>query len=218
MRSSAPERSIAAIVPGFWPGLGSLARAAGADGILLLDQRPFRASDGLNRGCIRRAAGETWLTVPVRSAPPGTPLHAIALVSPDAWAPRVMRGIEHAYEEAPYFEHYRCELARLLFHGWTRLVDLNEAMLRLLLQGYQLPQPLTRESEQPDAGPPRHAVLSTRSLDRGSDRSALDALLWHGPGARALIAPSTRPGSRPIRLRVFADRARQRHAPAGLGA
>jgi len=211
MRSSALNRSGLGMLPDFWPGLSSLARAARAGRIVLLDDGPFSPGDGLHRARIRAAAGETWLTIPVRSAPPGTPLGAVELAPSATWAPRAMRVIEHAFEYAPYLEHYRCDLARILFHGWPRLVDLNEAILGFLLHAYEIPVRVVRASVLGERHP-------TWLHARVSERPAIEVLFWHGPGALALLDAVPRPAPRRIRLRRFAERARLRAAPPTLGA
>jgi hypothetical protein len=199
------------MLPGFWPGLPTLARAARAGTIVLRDDRPFSPGDGLHRARIRAPGGETWLTLPVRATPPGTLLAAVELAPPDTWAPRALRVIEHAFACAPYLEHYRCDLARVLFRGGPRLVDLNEAMLRLLLHAFGIPAQVVRASAVGEPYP-------TDLHERVADRPAIELLFWHGPGARALLDAVPRPAPRRIRLRSFADRARARAARPALGA
>lgn len=186
MRRSATDRGRVGCLPGFWPGLGLLSRASRATEVVLLDHAPFQPGAGLHRARIRTGSGETWLSLPLRGAAPGTPLRFVELAGASAWAPRFMRVVEHAYEDTPCFERHRCDLARLLFHGWPRLVDLNEAMLRLLLEAYGVSAHVVRASVQPGATP------TSVHTERATDPSALGLLFRHGPGARELLRPAPR--------------------------
>ncbi len=190
MRRSAPHGSALAAVPTFWPGMGFLALAASARPLVLLDDSPFRPEDGLHRARVRDHGVEILLTVPLRACLPRAPQSAIEIRNPSGWAGRMMRALEHAYQDAPFLEHHRCDLARLLFHDWRHLVALDLAMLRFLLSAYGLRNEVVLASELTDPG-----TVPARSLPQHGpvwDRSALDTLLWLGPAARELLL-STRP-------------------------
>lgn len=204
MRSSASERSIAGVLPAFWPGLDVLALARRRGGLALRDDLPFDPAGGLHRARLPSSAGETWITLPVRRATAGAPLATITLAPPATWAPRAMRAIEHAFADAPYFESYRCELARLLFHGWQHLVDLDLAMLRFLLRSYALPDRVMRASDLASTPPPLPAGARFPHEDV-ADRPALEALLRHGPARR----PGRQP-ERPLASRAPSARAEAR--------
>lgn len=195
MRSVTPEKAVAGVLPAFWPGIGLVALAHRREGIVLRDDLPFDASGGLHGARLPAATGETWITLPVRRATAGAPIAAITLAPPETWAPRVMRAIEHAFADAPYFENYRCEIARLLFHEWPGLVDLDLEMLRLLLRAYGAADRVMRATDLASSPPALPAGRRCRSAGI-ADRSALEVLLWHGPGARRLLAGREAPGPR----------------------
>jgi len=203
MRRTAPAGSLVGVLPTFWPELGFLACAAKTKTLVLLDDVPFRSEDGIHRARVRDHGVEVLLTVPLRASAARAPLGAIEIRDPSGWAGRMMRALEHAYQDAPFLEHHRCDLARLLFHDWRQLVALDLAMLRFLLRAFELPHEVLRASELP-AG----STVPARTLPQHGpvwDRSALDALLWLGPAARGLlrpthpIAPHSRAPRRPAR-------------------
>ncbi len=201
MRSPARGGVVAGVLPAFWPSLATLAVAARSVRLVLRDDLPFDPESGLHRARLPSPAGQTWITLPVRGALPAAPVREIALAPASEWAPRAMRAVEHAFSGAPYFEHYRCDLARLLFQGWTRLADLDVAMLQLLLRSFGVDAEVLRASTSETkaplvAAPILHGVVSSRP--------AIEILFERGPGARALlarrrVAGRPRRGARPHR-------------------
>lgn len=153
---------------------------------MLRDDLPFDPARGLHRARLRAPAGETWLTLPVRGVAPGVPASAIRLAPAETWAPRAMRGIEHAFEDAPFFERYRCDVARILFAGAPRFVDLSRAMFVFLLRelGAATQVALASSLTGDEIIPRWTPVDRHRSV---SDAAALEILLWHGPAARILL-------------------------------
>lgn len=192
MGSPAGERRILTASLAFWPGLSLLAHARRAAAVVLRDDLPLDTSRGLHRARLRGAGGEAWLSLPLRAAPAGTPVAGILLAPTLGFAARAMRAVEHAFEEAPFFEHHRCDLARILFHPWDRYAPMAAAMTRFLFSAYGVRAELLRATELPggipaDARGIRHATVS--------DRSAVDALFWHGPAARSLLRIPLREGA-----------------------
>lgn len=196
MRSPAREPAAAGIAPAFWPSLGTLALALRYDRLIVRDDLGFDATRGLHRARLPSSTGEAWLTLPVRGAAPRTPVREITLAPAIEWAPRAMRAIEHAFLDTPFFEHYRCDLARLLFRGWTRLVDLDVAMLRFLVRAVGLHAEVLRASACTTRAPLAGALVLDPSV---SERSAIEVLFELGRDARDSLAPSCRPG-RPRRV------------------
>ncbi|MCC6640293.1 MAG: WbqC family protein [Deltaproteobacteria bacterium] len=193
MRRPAHGRAVACALPAFWPSLGTLTVAAGCGRLALRDDLPFEPGAGLHCACLPSTAGQTWITLPVRSALPGTPTREITLAPTREWAARAMRAIENAFAETAYFEHYRCDIARLLFGDFERLVDLDLAMLRFLLRSFGVSGEVLRASEC--AGGAQLARV-TALHGAVASRPAIEALLERGPGARALLAPGRSAGRR----------------------
>lgn len=191
MGSPASERGILTALPAFWPGLSLLVRARRAAAVVLRDDLPVDAAPGLHRARLRSSGGEAWLTLPLRVAPPGTRICAVRLAPAPGFAARAMRAIEHAFEDAPFFEHHRCDVARLLFRDWPHLADLAADTTRFLFGAFGIRCVVLRATELPggvpaDASPTRHGLVS--------ERAAFDALFWHGPRARGLLGPPVRGG------------------------
>jgi hypothetical protein len=175
---AASERGILATLPAFWPTAGLVLAARSAAAVVLRDDLPLEAAPASHRARLSTDAGDVWLTLPIRAATPGTPLCAIRLAPTASFAPRAMRAIEHAFADAPFFEHYRCDVARLLFREWTALVPLAAAMTQLALSANGLRASVLLASELVAGIPGDARPILHRSV---SDGSALERLFRHGP-------------------------------------
>jgi hypothetical protein len=120
-----------------WPGL--FAKVAKADVCVLLDDVQVEQGGYENRVRIRTANGTQWLTVPLRHT--GTPQRMCDVRVADnggRWRRKHMRTWEMAYGRAfhsgPHLEFLRTVYER----EWEQLVDLNEHILRYLIDVFGL--------------------------------------------------------------------------------
>lgn len=136
--------------PAYLPWPGYFSRLADADELVLLDHVQFTERGWQNRNYIRGTAGPVRLTVPVRRHF-GQSITETRIAD-DVWAGRHWRSLAQTYGHAPYWPTHREALEALYRTPWTHLADLNEALLRLLLDAFGLPCTVVRTSDRPPAG------------------------------------------------------------------
>ncbi|WP_230882572.1 WbqC family protein [Planomonospora sp. ID91781] len=204
---AAPARSdvLVAHQPAFLPWMGYLSRLTDVTRLVVLDQVQFTKGGWQNRNYIRGPHGSAHLlTVPVRHDF-GQSLHQVHLTQ-DAWRARHWRALTERYGRAPYWPDWRDRLQEVYARRWEYLIDIDEALLRLLLDGFGLPVTLVRASTLPVAG--RKTALLTdlcrqtgaRVLRVGTGgTSYLDAALLKDADIRVEVAtyqpPPTSGGS-----------------------
>lgn len=136
--------------PEHLPWLGFLDKARQADRFVLLDHVQYRKQYFQNRNRIRSSEGLIWLTVPVRIK--GRHTQAINDVIIDnegnpRWRWRCLQLLVHCYRKTPFFSRYTGFFEELYRRRWERLVELNEVIIRYLLETFSIPVPLVRSSE-----------------------------------------------------------------------
>jgi len=165
-------RSLSIIQPVYLPWLGYFEQIARTDVFVLYDEVQYTKQDWRNRNRIPGAQGPVWLTVPVRRAPLGTPIHAIRIDTRHRWAAKHLRSVTQAYGRAPYYDPWFARLRAVLEQGWDRLVDLDAALIRLICGGFGIDTPMVRSSEAP--GDPAFAgQFDTAAADPGVARRNL---------------------------------------------
>ncbi|MFI6883747.1 WbqC family protein [Streptosporangium canum] len=131
--------------PAFLPWLGYLARLIDVDRLVLLDHVQYTERGWQNRNYIRGAHGQAqYLTVPVRQ-PFGQPIDRVRIAE-DAWRARHWRTLTQTYGRAPHWPAWQKRLQAIYQRSWSHLIDLNEALLQLLLDGFDLRVKLVRSS------------------------------------------------------------------------
>ncbi|MEV4091082.1 WbqC family protein [Streptosporangium saharense] len=145
--AGAPYRDdvLVAHQPAFLPWLGYLSRLTDVRRLVLLDQVQFSDRGWQRRNYIRGTNGNAQLLgVPVRRRF-GQPIHQVR-IAPEAWQARHWRTLAQAYGRAPYWLDWAEPLQAIYQRRWEYLIDLNEALLRLLLDGFGLRVTLVRAS------------------------------------------------------------------------
>ena len=157
--------------PAYLPWPGYFSRLLDVDRLVLLDHVQFTKGGWQHRNYIRAPrGGPLRLTVPVRHRF-GQALHEVRIAD-DRWQARHWRALTDSYARAPYWPTYAERLEAIYRRPWTRLVQVNEALLRLLLDGFGLPV----------------AVLRSRDLRPAGARTAMLADLCRRTGAQVLRA------------------------------
>ncbi len=88
-----------------------------------------------NRARIMTAAGVMELSVNIRSAnTPRTPMHKIEIDYSKRWQHQHWLAILSAYRSSPFFDHYAPYFEPLFRSNFERLVDLNMAIVDLLIK------------------------------------------------------------------------------------
>ncbi|MFH9561233.1 WbqC family protein [Streptomyces globisporus] len=146
-----PGRVLVAHQPAYWPWCGYFSRLLDVEVLHLLDHVQFSERGRQHRNTIADHAGRTVrLTVPVRRAF-GQPLAEVTIADP-GFRQRHWRTLSETYRRAPHFGRYADRLDELYARPWTRLVDLNEAVTRLILDALDLDVRLVRTSSDPPTG------------------------------------------------------------------
>ena len=129
------SRVLAAHQPNFLPWLGLFHKVGQADVWVLADDVQYSRGGLTNRNRIRTASGWQWLTVPVLTRGRGRQRICDVQIQPDgAWRRKHCQALRWHYGRAPFFDAYAPALEDLYARAWTLLIDLNVALLRLLLQ------------------------------------------------------------------------------------
>ncbi len=137
--------------PAYLPWPGYFSRLLDLDRLVLLDHVQFTKGGWQHRNYIRAPrGGPLRLTVPVRHHF-GQPLRDVRIAG-DQWRARHWRALTDSYARAPYWGTYAERLHAIYRRPWTSLVELNEALLRLLLDGFGLPVALLRSTDLSPAG------------------------------------------------------------------
>jgi WbqC-like protein family len=132
--------------PQFLPWLGYLDKIDRSDLFVVLDNVQFKKSDWQNRNRIRTSDGWQWLTIPVRHrfGQLITEVH----INPEVdWRSKHLTALGIHYGAAPYASRYLESLRALYQQVCERLVDLNMAVLRWLLQAFAIKTPLYLASD-----------------------------------------------------------------------
>lgn len=140
MTHPASQRILVAHQPAYLPWQGYFARLLDVDRLVLLDHVQFAERGPQHRNWIRGPHGERHLlSVPVRrSGRFGQSIREVEIADP-RWAQRHWRTLEQVYHRAPYFQDLRDELCCVYQHPWTTLHEVNDALIRLLLEVLGLP-------------------------------------------------------------------------------
>jgi hypothetical protein len=136
--------------PHFIPWLGYLHRMAQAELFIVLDHVQFERRNYQNRSQIRIEGEAQWLTVPVVQHSQKERIVDKEVDNRDTarpWARNHFATLRHAYRDAGYFSTYAPELRRIFDTPWTKLFDLDAAMLEFLRSAFEIQTPILRSSD-----------------------------------------------------------------------
>jgi len=150
--------------PHFLPWLGYFDRMRQSDLFVLLDHVQFERQNYQNRVQIKTSQGLHWLVVPVQQRSRSETILDKLVVNQGSgrhhWAHRVYASIEHSYRGAPGFAAASVELRELLLRPWSRLVDLDLALIDWLRAALDIRTPMVRSSELGVTGKKAELVLA----------------------------------------------------------
>ena len=133
----------------FCPYPGFFHKAYLSDVLVLLDEVQFpQGTTWLSRNRFKIDQGELWLTVPVWKK--GLGLQAINQVNicrEGRWPRKHLASLTTAYGNAPYLEEHVPFLDKIFSSEFTRLVDLNVAVIHYLMACFQLDTKVVLQSE-----------------------------------------------------------------------
>lgn len=149
--------------PEHLPWLGFFDKARRADVLVLLDDAQFRKHYFQNRNRIRGDRGAIWLTVPVltrgRSA---QAIHDVRIghrANP-RWSEKCWASLSQHYQQAGYWDVHRPALEALYRKPWDRLVDMNDAWIRYLLEVLSIKTKLLNSSAMQARGERSERLLA----------------------------------------------------------
>lgn len=121
----------------YLPWLRYFEKIARADVFIALDDAQFTKNDWQNRNKVKTASGVTVLTVPVMHRL-GQRLDETLINNETPWRRKHWDTIRQGYARAPFFEQYDAALSPIYAREWTRLNDLNRALLDVLLDALDI--------------------------------------------------------------------------------
>ncbi len=117
--------------PQYLPWLGYLDKLDSADVFIILDTVQFKKHEWQNRNRIRTHDGWQWLTIPIVDRFPER-IDQVEINARTDWPRKHRQALRLHYGRAPHWEPLGPALLALLERPWTRLCDLNVAVLDLL--------------------------------------------------------------------------------------
>ncbi|MEA3195192.1 MAG: hypothetical protein QOD26_3525 [Betaproteobacteria bacterium] len=192
--------------PHFTPWLGYLHRMAQAELFIVLDHVQFERGNYQNRTMIRMNGEPRWLTVPVvqrsqKELIVEKQIDQTLADTPRWWSMAHFQTIRQAYREARFIGEYAPALRRIFETRWTRLVDLNAAMLEFLRDAFAIRTQIVRSSELSPHGAKSELILNlcrevgahTLLVGLGGSRDYLDKAAFESAGVRLAYQEFTHP-------------------------
>jgi hypothetical protein len=134
--------------PEHLPWLGFFDKLRCCDVLVVLDTVQFARRDFQNRNRIKGAAGPIWLTVPVESkGKVDQAIEEVRIVEEQSWRRKCWAAIRLNYGKAPHFAEHAPFFEALYAREWTRLLDLNMAVIRYLVEQFGITTRLVAGSE-----------------------------------------------------------------------
>lgn len=144
------EKTVAILQPGYLPWLGFFEQMARADLFIYFNNVQFTKKDWRNRNYILNAGKKCLLTVPVKKAPLGTPIHDIRVSYDVPWPRKHLKQIKAAYEKAPFFEPLFSDLSAIIESRPSFLEDLDIQLSGLIARHLNISTPSVLSSDLPD--------------------------------------------------------------------
>ncbi|HUQ24927.1 MAG TPA: WbqC family protein, partial [Burkholderiales bacterium] len=147
-----------------------------------------------------------WLTVPVlqrsqKELIVEKQIDQTLADTPRWWSMAHFQTIRQAYREARFTAEYAPALRRIFETRWTRLVDLNAAMLEFLRDAFAIRTKIVRSSELSPSGAKSELILNlcrqvgadTLLVGLGGSRDYLDKAAFESCGVRLAYQEFTHP-------------------------
>lgn len=147
----------------YLPSVAYFAILARNTAVLIEQKETFQKQTFRNRAAIVTGNGVLMLNVPVvRPYGNHTRTEQMTISYNEPWNIRHWRAIVAAYSAAPYFLYYRDGLEKILLQHHDRLIDLNDALLKYLLQKFKINCQVTYTDDfTPPTDPPTANDLRT---------------------------------------------------------
>lgn len=134
--------------PGYLPWLGFFDQFYRSDVFVFLDDVQFDRRGWRHRNRIKSRPGVQWLTVPVLSKGRFTQsIRETRIDGSRPWPRKHLGSVRASYANAPFFDRYFSELEHVLQQPYEFLLDLDLAVLRVVLGWLGLERPTRLASE-----------------------------------------------------------------------
>ena len=152
--------------PNYLPWSGFFHKWLISDVFIILDTVQYHKNEWQNRNQIKTAQGTQWLTVPVTYRFPQR-IDEVGIAAGKPWARKQWAAVAQAYGKAPYFQDYAPALQALWEQPWTRLVDVNVAVIRMLgaMLGCDAPLLLASEMDEASDEPTERLIQLCQQVD-----------------------------------------------------
>lgn len=129
----AGKKTLVVLQPGYLPWLGFFDQLRRSSVFVYYDDVQYDKHGWRNRNRIKSPDGPLWLTVPVRHKGLDQPAIRDIEIDPSRpWAKKHLASIEQLYRHAPHVQKYLPELREILSRPWTKLIDLDLALVETL--------------------------------------------------------------------------------------
>jgi hypothetical protein len=131
---------VSANQPYFSPFPGFFSKAYHSDTLIILDDVQFpQGTTWVSRNRFKNNQGMFWMTIPVWKKGLGLqPINQVKICYDGRWTHKHIESIKTAYGNAPYFPDHLCFIEDMFSGRFEKLVDLNVAVIRYLLQRLQV--------------------------------------------------------------------------------
>ncbi len=141
-------RRVVILQPSYLPWLGYFDQLYKSDVFVLYDDVQYDKHGWRNRNRIKTPSGSHWLTVPVLTHGQGTPTNRdVRVDTRQPWARKHLQALCSNYGKAPAFGEVFELLEPVLSRPWTRLLDVNVAVLDALSAGLEIKREVLLSSE-----------------------------------------------------------------------
>ena len=126
---------ISANQPYFCPFPGFFFKASLSDVLIILDEVQFpQGTTWLSRNRFKNDQGTLWLTIPVWKKGLGRqPINQVSICHEGRWPGKHRESLKSAYGHAPYLRDHLGFIEEMYSSRFDRLIDLNLAIIRYLL-------------------------------------------------------------------------------------
>lgn len=162
--------------PQYLPYLGFFDKIAKADVLVALDSVQFHRRGLQHRNKIKSSQGWQWFTVPVLHSTDQV-LREVTINPTEPWQRKHANAVRWNYGRAPFFESYANELIEIIERPWERLVELDMALTRWVMDCLGIATPIVFSSDLGVEGS-RSELLADLCLAVGADT------YLSGPGGR----------------------------------
>ena len=204
--------STALIEPHYLPSLEYFAAISQCEKVVLEVSEHFVKQTYRNRCVINTSQGPLTLVVPLAVKGNRIPFRDVRIDDRSRWRTIHWRAIVSSYAKAPFFEHYRDDLGKLIGQSGPFLLDLDLALLSFCLKSLgnkiELSETTSYEktagpgildlrsaiiAKRPYSDPPRRPIRPYRQVFGNEfvpNLSIVDLLACEGPRAPAFLRSS----------------------------